>query len=189
MLSSGSSELLITRLFFAIKSCYNECRELSLLLKTILSCNTKVFIVCFLWKSLADYIECIMVIYIFISVLLIHLVFWIWHNWSCLHIPIFFLIVFRNPEGIYFVLIKSLMRLKKYFYLLLWHFNILDLEISNLGDIKLSLAHSAIVRIICSNFVIHTASTIASFFFLHYVFFPPCCSVLVIICSCWAYHG
>lgn len=59
---------------------------------------------------------------------------------------------------------------------LLCHFNIVDLEISNSGYIKLSLAHSAIIRIICSNFVVHTASIIASSFFLHYTglaFFSP----------------
>lgn len=55
---------------------------------------------------------------------------------------------------------------------LLCHFNILALEISNSGCI----AHSAIIRIICSNFVVHTASITTSYFFLHYIgfaFFSP----------------
>lgn len=74
---------------------------------------------------------------------------------------------------------------------LLCHFNILALEISNSGYIKLSLAQSAIIRIICSKFVVHTASITASYFFLHYTgftFFSP----MLFSCNntlCWAHHG
>lgn len=102
-----------------------------------------------------------------------------------------FLIVFGRPEGIYFVLVKSLMGLKMNFDIY-YVTNTLDLEISNSGYIKLSLAHSAIIRIICSNFVVHTASIIASSFSVHYTglsFSHPCCSVLVILYFSWVHHG
>lgn len=124
----------------------------------------------FLWKNLADHIEGIMVIYIFICVT----------DTSCV-LELAQLILFAHPHLLPHCFYKAWGDLfcagrvwwdeNKYFNILLCHFNILDLEISNSDYINLTLAHSAIIRIICSNFVVHTSLIIVSSFCLYYTGF------------------
>lgn len=96
----------------------------------------------------------------------------------------FFLIIFKKPQGIYFVLVRvGLVDLRDEKHVF-WY-STMSLLRTSLGNfkfryIKLLLAHSAVIRIIvlqiCNSFVAHTTLTIASSFFLHntgLAFFSP----------------